>query len=393
MDASTAQSAAPARKKRTRYFETYIGKVLKKDSGSQIKGITSNAKQQFNSFLCILARIIVSHAVSLTELSQKRTISDKEIKNAVGMILSTDFHRSITNACDASQKAYNECETSGCSRQEKANIVFPPSIAEKFIRGYGLNKIMVTSNSPLALAVALEEICSKLMAGATQSACSMKRCRITIRDLEMSAREDPDISMIMRKNNITFLGGGVVPFLHPSLKVKPAKRKKKAAPPGDDKQPTAKKTHRFRPGTVAVREIRKYQRTSNCLTFPKYPFEKIVRNILESSSDREEKVKVSKEVFTVLQYFVEQHLVGILSAANKVAIHSQRIKVIASDIRIVQEIRNELPSETELASDADKKDTSSTLENADSSQTPTFEEIDTNNDGVISKEEWVAAMK
>mgnify|MGYP001308426688 CR=1 FL=1 len=392
MDASTAQSVVATRKKRTRYFETYIGKVLKKDSGNQIKGITSNAKQQFNSFLCIVARAIVGNAVSLTELSQKRTISDKEIKNAVGMMVSAEFHSKIMTLCELSLKAYNECETTGCSRQEKANIVFPPSIAEKFIRGYGLHKIMVTSNSPLVLAVALEAICSRLMEGATKSACSMKRCRVTIRDLEMSAQEDPDIGMIMHKNNISFLGGGVVPYLHPSLKVKPAKRKKKAVS-NDDSQPVVKKSHRFRPGTVAVREIRKYQRTSNCLTFPKYPFEKIVRNLIEGSSGREDKVKVSKEVFTVLQYFIEQQLVGVLTAANKIAIHSQRIKVIAADIRIVQEIRNEL-SIGELKSDKDEASRSnSTTKEEHSDSVPTFEEIDTNNDGVISKEEWVAAMK
>ena len=390
MDANTAQSVVATRKKRTRYFETYIGKVLKKDSSSQIKGITSNAKQQFNSFLCIVARAIVRNAVSLTELSQKRTISDKEIKNAVGMMVSTGFHSKIMDLCDKSLKAYQECETTGCRRQEKANIVFPPSIAEKFIRGYGLNKIMVTSNSPLVLAVALEAICSKLMGGATQSACSMKRCRVTIRDLELSAQEDHDISMIMRRNNVSFLGGGVVPFLHPSLKVKPAKRKKKVAST-DDSQPAVKKTHRFRPGTVAVREIKKYQRTSNCLTFPKYPFEKIVRNLLGESSNREEKVKVSKEVFTVLQYFVEQHLVGVLSAANKVAIHSQRIKVIASDIRIVQEIRNELSSAT-LGKVESSVDSVEVKEDVTDS-VPSFEDIDTNHDGVITKDEWVAAMK
>ena len=391
MDASNAQSVVATRKKRTRYFETYIGKVLKKDSGSQIKGITSNAKQQFNSFLCIVARAIVGNAVALTELSQKRTISDKEIKNAVGMMISTDFHDKIMGLCDVSLKAYSECETTGCSRQEKANIVFPPSIAEKFIRGYGLNKIMVTSNSPLVLAVALEAICSKLMDGATRSACSMKRCRVTIRDLEMSAQDDLDISMIMRKNNISFLGGGVVPFLHPSLKVKPAKRKKKVAT-SDDSQPAAKKSHRFRPGTVAVREIRKYQRTSNCLTFPKFPFEKIVRNLLEESSNREEKVKVSKEVFTVLQYFIEQHLVGVLTAANKIAIHSQRIKVIASDIRVVQEIRNELSFE-ELKGGKVEAITPAVKGVEQVESTPSFEEIDTNHDGVISKDEWTAAMK
>ena len=38
------------KKKKTRYFESYIYKILKKISNTN--GITSNAKQQLNSVIC-----------------------------------------------------------------------------------------------------------------------------------------------------------------------------------------------------------------------------------------------------------------------------------------------------------------------------------------------------
>jgi histone H3 len=40
----------------------------------------------------------------------------------------------------------------------------------------------------------------------------------------------------------------------------------------------ARKPHRFKPGTVALREIRKYQKSTDLL-IRKLPFQRLVRNI------------------------------------------------------------------------------------------------------------------
>lgn len=48
-------------------------------------------------------------------------------------------------------------------------------------------------------------------------------------------------------------------------------------PPPDPKSPSGpKKKHRFRPGTVALREIRHYQKTTDLL-IAKLPFSRVVR--------------------------------------------------------------------------------------------------------------------
>ena len=52
------------KKKKSRFFETYISKVLKQVSDKN--GITSNSKQQLNSALCIVARTVSSMVVRLT---------------------------------------------------------------------------------------------------------------------------------------------------------------------------------------------------------------------------------------------------------------------------------------------------------------------------------------
>ena len=43
---------------------------------------------------------------------------------------------------------------------------------------------------------------------------------------------------------------------------------------------TVKKPHRFRPGTVALREIRRYQKTTELL-IRKMPFQRLVREIAQ----------------------------------------------------------------------------------------------------------------
>jgi hypothetical protein len=72
--------------------------------------------------------------------------------------------------------------------------------------------------------------------------------------------------------NLSFLGGGITPFIHPSLLNK--KKKKYNKVDNEDKI----KKHRFRNGTIALKNIKKYQKTDN-LIFPKSSFEKFTRNI------------------------------------------------------------------------------------------------------------------
>ena len=69
------QKTAIIKRKKTRFFETYISKVLK---GLSTNGITSNARQQLNSALCIITRKIASMSIHLTRMAKKKTLSEKE---------------------------------------------------------------------------------------------------------------------------------------------------------------------------------------------------------------------------------------------------------------------------------------------------------------------------
>ncbi|CAL8287496.1 hypothetical protein WMY93_007340 [Mugilogobius chulae] len=75
-----------------------------------------------------------------------------------------------------------------------------------------------------------------------------------------------------------------------------------------------KKPHRYRPGTVALREIRRYQKSTELL-IRKLPFQR-----LEAS---------------------EAYLVGLFEDTNLCAIHAKRVTIMPKDIQLARRIRGE----------------------------------------------------
>ena len=276
-------------KKKFHYFEAFISKVLKQVSNNS--GITLNAKQQLNSFLCILAKYISKIAFELTIYGKKKTISDKEISNAIKIIISGCL---LKNSILEGEKAINVFKNNinKGSRQNKAGIIFAPSIAEKFLRNFGYSKIMITSSAPIYLSAVLEYLTYEILDLSLNNCNENKRSRIIIRDMEVSIRNDEEFDKLFRKLNISFLGGGVIPFIHPSLFNK--KIKKQVIKNNNRK-------YKFRPGTIAIKNIKKYQKLSDILLFPKSCFEKFVRQIFKDNKIEENNtLKISKDVFIIL---------------------------------------------------------------------------------------------
>ena len=338
--ATEASTKKIIKKKTSHFFETYISKVLKQVNAKS--GITSNAKQQLNSALCIVSKHVSNIVINLTSIAKKKTISIKEIENALKITLSGEL---LTNslsegskACDLFGKVTNKGNNT--SRQNKAEIIFPPSVVEKFLRNFGNTKIMVTSLAPVYFASVLEYITHEILDISVSICKENKRTRLTVRDMELAIRNDIELNELFNRLNITFLGGGVVPFIHSSLLKKHPKKKRvvgtSTAVKTDDK-----KKSRFRYGTVAIRNIKKQQKSSDELILAKSPFAKLVRHTLKNNLPENDKaIKISKDVFIILQTFIEQYVVGILRDANFMAIHAQRIKLMPIDIHLINSLRN-----------------------------------------------------
>lgn len=100
-----------------------------------------------------------------------------------------------------------------------------------------------------------------------------------------------------------------------------------------------KKPHRYRPGTVALREIRKYQKSSELL-IRKLPFQRLVKEI---SQDFKTDLKFQSEALLALQEAAEAYLVGLFEDTNLCAIHAKRVTIMPKDIQLARRIRGETP--------------------------------------------------
>jgi len=87
--------------------------------------------------------------------------------------------------------------------------------------------------------------------------------------------------------------------------------------------PTAehvKKPHRYRPGTVALREIRKYQRSAELL-IRKLPFQRLVREIANAFKTD---LRFQSSAVEALQEAAESYLVGLFEVNFFYSVHSKK---------------------------------------------------------------------
>ncbi len=98
-----------------------------------------------------------------------------------------------------------------------------------------------------------------------------------------------------------------------------------------------KKPHRFRPGTVALREIRRYQKSSELL-IRKLPFGRLVREIAQ---ERKTDIRFQSSAIAALQEAAEAYLVSLFEDANLCAIHGHRVTVMPRDLELARRIRGE----------------------------------------------------
>ena len=98
-----------------------------------------------------------------------------------------------------------------------------------------------------------------------------------------------------------------------------------------------KKPHRYRPGTVALREIRKFQKSTDLL-IRKLPFQRVVREIAQQfKSD----LRFQSQAVLALQEASEAYLVGLFEDTNLCAIHARRVTIMPKDIQLARRIRGE----------------------------------------------------
>ena len=117
-----------------------------------------------------------------------------------------------------------------------------------------------------------------------------------------------------------------------------------------------KKPHRFKPGAVALREIRRYQHSTKLL-IRKLPFQRLVREIsqdyalgirFQTSAVLALQVRTTSKTETIklnyichLQEAVEAYLVGLFEDTHLCALHARRVTIMSRDLQLARRIRGE----------------------------------------------------
>jgi len=97
------------------------------------------------------------------------------------------------------------------------------------------------------------------------------------------------------------------------------------------------KSHRFKPGTVALRQIRKYQRSTELL-IRKLPFQRLVKEIANSFRND---LRFASQAILALQEICENYLVSLFEDTNLIAIHAKRVTIQPKDLQLARRIRGD----------------------------------------------------
>lgn len=100
-----------------------------------------------------------------------------------------------------------------------------------------------------------------------------------------------------------------------------------------------KKPHRFRPGTVALREIRTYQKSTDHV-IPRMAFQRTVRDYVKQELDKE--LRFESGALANLQEASEAYIVGLFEDTNLCAFHAKRVTVMPKDMQLARRIRHEI---------------------------------------------------
>jgi histone H3 len=134
--------------------------------------------------------------------------------------------------------------------------------------------------------------------------------------------------MARTKHNAHQSTGGKAPHHHLATK---AARKQARHMRG------VKKPHRYHPGTIAIHEIRKYQKNTDLL-IRKAPFQHLVKEI---ATNFRSDLRMESTTILALQEASEAHLVRLFEDSNECAIHAKHVTIMPKDIHLAQCIRGE----------------------------------------------------
>ena len=98
-----------------------------------------------------------------------------------------------------------------------------------------------------------------------------------------------------------------------------------------------RKPYRYRPGTVALRQIQQYQKSTELL-IRKIPFQRLVREVVYQMNKKD--YRIQSTALLALQEASEDYLVRMFDQCNQIAIHGKRTTLMVKDILLWKHLHN-----------------------------------------------------
>ena len=109
---------------------------------------------------------------------------------------------------------------------------------------------------------------------------------------------------------------------------------------GRGRRPPAGRGGRKRPGSAALREIRRLQKSTELL-IPKMPFARVVKDICRELLAGED-FRWAADGLQALQNATESYLIGLFEDAILCSIHARRVTLMIKDIHLARRLRGEI---------------------------------------------------
>ncbi|KAK3537592.1 hypothetical protein QTP70_016676 [Hemibagrus guttatus] len=247
------------------------------------------------------------------------------------------------------------------TRSSRAGLQFPVGRVHRLLRK-GNYAEHVGAGAPVYLPAVLEYLTAEILELAGNAAHDNKKTRIIPRHLQLAVRNDEELNKLL--GGVTIVLPNIQAVLLPKKTEKAVKtnaeldamartkqtackstggkapRKQLATKAARKSAPATggvKKPHHYRPGTVALREIRRYQNSTELL-IRKLPFQRLVREIAQ---DFKTDLRFQSSAVMALQEASEAYLVSLFEDTNLCAIHAKRVTIMPKDIQLTRRIRGE----------------------------------------------------
>ena len=285
-------------KKKSHYFEVYINRVLKQSSDTNT--LTLDAKQQLNSFICIFINRLSSDINKLLSCVNKKICTTKEVSTVLSILLNGQLLINCLSEGENAVSKYKAFEKTDkfVSKSQKAGIIFPPNLIERFLKKH---HIMISKVSLVSIYIAsvceyiTHEILDITVLNSNSNNLSSSptttkhRSRIDTIDLDNAVKNDDELYHLFKSLNLSFLVTGSIGD-------------------GGNNKPILFKTS----------------------------FERLVRRYTNNA-------KITKPSINILQTYIEKYTIDLLTYASSLATHSNRTRVIPSDIKLIYDILQHRP--------------------------------------------------